>query len=98
MLRALDVLLNEDPFIAEGGFCSGLAEFERTFEFIGLMDDLHPDATATCGRLDDDRIADVVSEGAGDLGTGNGFRRFLWPWAGRQPPWPPELRSYRPAG
>ena len=73
VLCAFDVLLHEDALVAKRRFCPGLAKLEGALKLVGFLDDLHADAATSSSRLDDHGVADFLSQGTGNLGTGDGL-------------------------
>ncbi len=64
VLRALDVVLEEDRVVAEARLRLPPRGLERFLELLGPLNDTHSAAASACGRLDHERIADLLG-GAG---------------------------------
>ena len=60
--RVLQEFLQIDLVVAECGQGFSLGYGDRAEQGGFAMDDAHPAATASSGRLDDDRVADVTGE------------------------------------
>ena len=62
MTRPLDVLLDVEGGVLEGGLGFPLRQEEAVPEGDIIVDDAHPFSAAAAGRLDDDRIADPLGD------------------------------------
>jgi hypothetical protein len=58
--RPLQVFLDIDFVVAEGGLCLAAGGAEGNFDFFVVLGDLHAAPAAAGGCLDDDRIADFL--------------------------------------
>ena len=87
--RLLQVALEVDRVVAEGGQGRAPAGFERRRQVLLLLNDPHPDAAAARGRLEQDRVAET---------RGRGLRRRLVLQAGRARHDRHPCRLHAPAG
>ena len=60
--RILEVALDVDGGVGEVLLALALRRLERALDLVRLADDLHPLAAAAGGRLQDQRVADLLGE------------------------------------